>query len=311
MGENMPNYYKILHIEPSASRHEIEAAIDEQYQKWNQLVTHHEPEVALKAGQGKQLLQRIRETLLNKEKRKAYDEGLGLGDTIGSLLDPDAIMQAMSTPMGVPHSGNKVSSQEEAMRERTDAWICPKCSKANPIGTIYCENCATRLSANCPSCGSLSELNKKFCPKCGSDKKEVFNNQKEALIANLQKERKQLQKNKDHIEHEFFNSKSRVVEKGVVKEHKQFIIFWLVATLGFFLWLGISYFTIAFGLFFLIMLIISIFSVNSKYKREYSVLLTEISQELKKVNNKISTISSFTYKKDHDKLDSSKKTSKS
>lgn len=48
--------------------------------------------------------------------------------------------------------------------------ICPKCQTRHPMGTRFCVQCGTSLSATsvCPSCGATLTTGSKFCPQCGT-----------------------------------------------------------------------------------------------------------------------------------------------
>lgn len=48
--------------------------------------------------------------------------------------------------------------------------ICPKCQTRHPMGTRFCVQCGTSLSATsvCPSCGATLTTGTKFCPQCGT-----------------------------------------------------------------------------------------------------------------------------------------------
>lgn len=70
----MSNYYEILNIKPNATIIEIQEAIDENYDKYRRLVTHHDPAVVIQANNALMQLERIRETLLTPSKKMAYDE---------------------------------------------------------------------------------------------------------------------------------------------------------------------------------------------------------------------------------------------
>ena len=59
------------------------------------------------------------------------------------------------------------STSSTAVVERIDAWLCPKCSKPNRIGSTFCQSCGTTLSQTCGNCGASYETKAAFCPSCG------------------------------------------------------------------------------------------------------------------------------------------------
>jgi hypothetical protein len=294
----MANYYELLNVSPESSPAEIETAIDEQYQKWNQLVTHHEPEVALKASQGKQLLQRIRETLLNKEKRKAYDEGLGLGETVGALMDPDAILQTFGVPMSASKQGVSQDTRETAIR--TDAWMCPSCTTPNPIDTLFCEKCGIRIAIPCPQCNKLSELSKTFCRACGADKDKVFTSQKESFIQALVEKQQALLERKKKIENDDIKNEPLLESSNAERERNKTIGIYLLV-----LGLVMSLFAAFIEPFFLILtgfLVILGFSFflsgteKTDLHNEKQQAVTELIKQLQQYDARIEKIRLVSYK---------------
>ncbi len=131
-------YYEILEVTVSATQAEIETAIENQYNQWRRLVTHHDGSVVTQANQALQALEQIRATLTDPQKRKAYNEGIGLGDVVSGLGDPEALLQQT----GLPSVPSPTSARKQTRDiQRLDAWECPKCSSANPTGTAFCQQC--------------------------------------------------------------------------------------------------------------------------------------------------------------------------
>src|SRR4030042_1728961 len=94
------SYYEILGVAPAASQAEIEIVIEERYNKWRRLVTHHDQSVVTQANQALQAIEQIRATLTNPQKREVYDAAIGLKGAVGGLGDPEAIyQQSRPTPM--------------------------------------------------------------------------------------------------------------------------------------------------------------------------------------------------------------------
>lgn len=177
----MPNYYEILQIQPDAPAPEIEAACEAQYNRWRRLVTHHDPETADKATRALRIIEQIRATLTDPTKRAAYDATLDLSGTVGGLADPQAQPARPVAPPVPPRPPTAPqAATPTAPAARLDAWLCPKCHSASPVGTRYCRHCGEEIGRPCPKCAKLIEKTIRFCPECGV---EV-----EAYIAEKQRE---------------------------------------------------------------------------------------------------------------------------
>lgn len=165
----MSNYYDMLKIEPAATPAEIEAALEAQYNQCRRLVIHHDPTVVNQANQRLQTLEQIRYTLLNPQKRAAYDRGLGLGQVVGGLSDPAAapMHQPAVAPTPPPPLRKADVQQMLHTHQRVDAWLCPKCATANTTKTRFCKKCGQVLGQDCPKCKNLLEAQAQFCPDCG------------------------------------------------------------------------------------------------------------------------------------------------
>lgn len=81
----MSTYYDFLGISPSASQSEINSAIDQQYNHWRQLTTHHDQEMVEKAIQALRILEQVRDTLSSSANRDKYNTSIGLGTLLGGL----------------------------------------------------------------------------------------------------------------------------------------------------------------------------------------------------------------------------------
>ena len=79
----MSNYYEILSIEPTATQREIETQLDNQYNRWRRLSTHHDAAVVDEANKALRTIEQIRDTLMDSNKRAAYDAGIGVGGFVG------------------------------------------------------------------------------------------------------------------------------------------------------------------------------------------------------------------------------------
>ena len=192
----MNNYYELLKVASDASHTEIETRLDDQYTKWRALVTHHDPNVVDQANQALNTLEEIRATLLDQDKRSAYDKILAQEqEKLGGLADPDIVIaqNPMRPVMAPPRPRATATSIPHSTEvERTDAWICsnPKCRKANPIGTQFCTQCGKRIGIECPNCGVLTQGSNKFCENCGVNIQEALTQQEEAKrIAELERQK--------------------------------------------------------------------------------------------------------------------------
>jgi curved DNA-binding protein CbpA len=167
---NNINLYQLISVPFTATISEIDAAILTKYNEARRLVTHHDPTIVNQANQALQVLEQARATLLNPQRKAAYDASLGLGTTTGGLADPQAILQKFNLGItATPPSGRSTSTNPPIgpAVERADAWICPGCNTVNPIGTRFCKKCGKEIGIPCPSCQSLVEVHAVFCQKCG------------------------------------------------------------------------------------------------------------------------------------------------
>ena len=186
----MSNYYESLHIQPTATDAEITNAIDQQYEQWRRLVTHHDPEVVNQANQQIQLLEKMRGTLTDPAKRAVYDDAIGVRGATAGLVDPNAVLNSPRLVMTPPPPQSPNASPPPPGTGVTtgavNAWVCPKCAVANGIGTRFCKNCGNALGRECPNCAKTIESVAKFCPECGVDvAKAIISKQ----IADAEKQR--------------------------------------------------------------------------------------------------------------------------
>lgn len=170
----MTNYYELLKLQPTASIPEIEAAINEQYNQWRRLVTHHDPNIVTQANQAIQLLEQIRVALTDTQRRAAYDEAIGVKGAMAGLADPQAIIQnipasAVMTPPSQISRGNH-PAQATGGQAAPNLWQCPKCKTENPPMSEFCFKCGTQLLRICPECDGMTSLvSTNVCGKCGYD----------------------------------------------------------------------------------------------------------------------------------------------
>lgn len=165
------NFYEFLGVSTTASADEIRTMLDEKYRAARNLVNHHQFEVANQASQDLHMIEQARTTLLDPVRRATYDAQLGGVVVDGGLADPQAT-PVMVPPAGVPVGGipigpGSAGSVPSVVGERLDAWICPTCHTANPIGTAFCKKDGTALAKQCPNCNSLIEASASFCMYCG------------------------------------------------------------------------------------------------------------------------------------------------
>jgi len=179
----MPSYYEVLKIEPTASTQEIEVAIDDQYSQFRHLVNHQNPEVVEQANRSLRLLEQIRSTLTEPDKRALYDQTLNFG----GLADPSALVQSAGVP-GAMMTPPPPRSAPQAELESTTAWKCDQCGKLNRIGSKICSKCGKVLARDCPNgCGNVVLLSEVYCSNCAANIEDA--------LATLQTEFEQTQKN--------------------------------------------------------------------------------------------------------------------
>ena len=166
----MPTYYEIINVVPTASRPEIEQALDVQYNRWRRLVTHHDPDVVNQANQALQALEKVRAVLTDPGKRSAYDAAVS--SVVSGLEDPAAhppIPEGLPVPPGQMASGPQPfphhlpPTQSSALR----TWMCPKCQSPNVVNSQFCKTCGESLAISCPICSKLVEIGAQFCTNCG------------------------------------------------------------------------------------------------------------------------------------------------
>lgn len=168
----MPTYYEMLQIEPTASTAEIINAIDTRYNQTRKLVTHHDPNVVNQANQALQLLETIRSTLTDGDKRQVYDQAIGLTGMTGGLFDPSAIISQMpAAPMVAARAPVEQARPVQPVvvaQQAPGLWACPKCKTDNPPQAVHCFKCGTQLVQKCPECEGVSSLiSTGMCGNCG------------------------------------------------------------------------------------------------------------------------------------------------
>jgi uncharacterized Zn finger protein (UPF0148 family) len=190
----LSNYYEMLKIIPSATQQEIQTVIDERYDQCRRLVTHHDPNVVNQANITLQLLEKIRETLLNKDRKSVYDEALGIsGNVVGGLMDPmmnsaspTAGTQGMVPPMmGVPSRHLPTNTPVAQL----DGWYCTKCNSISQIGSLFCKSCGSEIGQSCPKCGTSFEKTAQFCPSCGVRPQQYFEEQEKIRLETIEVQR--------------------------------------------------------------------------------------------------------------------------
>jgi len=211
----MTTYYEILGVDTGATASEIENKLDEMQDDLRQRVTHHKPKVVAEANEKMLALEEIRSTLMDSKKRSAYDASL----KAGGLGDPEAVARTTAPFMSgfsarSRHTAGTITNQ----LERTDAWICTnsKCKHANVVGEQHCAKCGTRIGANCPKCGKMAELSKKFCPSCGVNKEEHFVKAQAEKVKGLISQKNNLE---NEIEKLSQISNGGMVTNRTLKEH--------------------------------------------------------------------------------------------
>lgn len=165
----MAHYYEMLGLKPDASKAEIEAAIQEKYDQWRRLVTHHDVGLVNQANLWLAELEKIRATLTDPAKRREYDASLGLGDRIGGLAVPELSVPPLTPPIVGPNELVPPQIPPPVRSEaRSSLWTCYNCGADNPPHTRHCFKCGTELVRQCPECGNMTSLvATKMCGSCG------------------------------------------------------------------------------------------------------------------------------------------------
>lgn len=209
----MPTFYEQLNLPTTASTDEITAAIDRLYNQWRQLAVH--PEYGTQAQQQLQLLENIRATLTDPEKRATYDDMIGLKEKIGGLIDPFSVLTAnhnqqntYSTPPSTCFSEKvycKVCNKPNNIRTKfcvqcgsdlqttspqktynptdQEIWTCIKCKTKNPLKTNICRNCDYIITRHCEVCQKETPIRIENCVFCHTnhDTSHMINHHKKAM----------------------------------------------------------------------------------------------------------------------------------
>ncbi len=189
----MPNYYEMLNIDHTATVQEIQVAIDEKYDQCRRLVTHHDPNMVNQANMALQSLEKIRETLLNQDRKSIYDEALGVsGNVVSGLMDPS--MAGASPSVGMPvRVGVPVPRTLPAHMPTgsapLDGWHCSKCNSISQIGSLFCKSCGSEIGQSCPKCRTSFEKTAQFCPSCGVNPQQHIEEQEKLRLETIEKQR--------------------------------------------------------------------------------------------------------------------------
>jgi hypothetical protein len=211
----MTTYYDVLKISPSTSLAEVEKKIDDEYNHWRRLVTHHDLEIADQANKALRQLEQIRATLTDATERQRYDDSIGFQGSLGGLADPDIVAPKSSMDKALRVS--KVSVQPTSL----DVWICKKCEAPNRIGLKFCARCGRQIGQECPNCQKMISMREAFCAHCGKNigdfvreqeledaalKKRQLDEQRKLLENQTQRRAKEItrQRQKDVLRFAFF-----------------------------------------------------------------------------------------------------------
>lgn len=127
-----------------------------------QLATHPDATVVKEANRNLRLLEQMRATLTDTNRRAAYDAGIGVGSA-GGLANPAAILRK-ATPATAATRDHPPSLRPvpppRPMRPR-GACECPKCHTRKPEWTQFCLNCQNELMRLCPECSQIGRWSKR------------------------------------------------------------------------------------------------------------------------------------------------------
>jgi curved DNA-binding protein CbpA len=183
----MSTYYDVLKVAPDATAAEVETAYETQYNHWRRLVTHHDPQMVNRANQALRWLEQVRETLMDAEKRAAYDAQLGLETGVHGLADLQAASQQVASLPSAPQPA-KLAATSPSKEPSMSVWTCPKCQTRHPVGAMYCKKCGYQLGVACPKCHKPVLADAKFCPNCGVNVQDAI---KEKEFEEAERQRRQ------------------------------------------------------------------------------------------------------------------------
>lgn len=187
----MTTYYEYLQIQPVATEQEIQIAFDEKYNQCRRLVTHHDPNIVNQANLALQSLEKIREVLLDPERRAVYDEALGIGgNVLGGLADPNSSQVGIpvQTPPMVRNIPN-LGTTSQLAPNTLEGWTCGKCNSISQVGSLFCKSCGSEIGQSCPKCGTLFEKTAKFCPSCGINPQGYAEEQEKLRLEAMERQR--------------------------------------------------------------------------------------------------------------------------
>lgn len=207
----MPNYYELLNVKPTATTPEIQVALDDKYNQYRRLVTHHDPTMVNQATQALQTIEQIREVLMSPERKAVYDETLGLsGTVVGGLSDPQSTsaqpsigMPAMVPPLAHAAQATYASTPSAPL----EGWLCTKCNSISQVGSLYCKSCGGEIGQTCPKCGKLYEKTAKFCPACGVNPQKFSEEQEQARVQAQEQQRQGIRQKLSEAEAHLQNGK--------------------------------------------------------------------------------------------------------
>lgn len=189
----MSNYYEMLKINQTATVQEIQVAIDEKYDQCRRLVTHHDPNMVNQANMALQSLEKIRETLLNQDRKSVYDEALGIsGNVVGGLMDHLMAGSAPSagTPMIVGGPAPRtLPAHMPTGGAPLEGWHCTKCNSISQIGSLFCKSCGNEIGQSCPKCRTSFEKTAQFCPSCGVRPQQFAEEQEKLRLETTERQR--------------------------------------------------------------------------------------------------------------------------
>jgi hypothetical protein len=175
----MTSYYEILGVAPSAGEAEIEEACDALYDKWHRLTTHHS--LGDQALQNLRVIETIRATLSDSQKRAVYDGVIGV-ESMGGLIGPDLQAPPIAPPtpfFGAPPAPQRLTAPAAPV----DPWACPECGTHNLERSKFCVVCTAQLIRPCPNCGQMTSLVATGnCWECGASFERATTEQRVAEL---------------------------------------------------------------------------------------------------------------------------------
>lgn len=126
------NFYEILGVSPDASQKEIEKKLNEQLRKWSYRLNAPTMERRQEAEKMLAKLEKIKEVLLDEEKRRRYDRGLGREKGIVIVQEVETEREQVSLPTPPSSSQQDQPQEQHELYKKKKQWFLIKLIKQSP-----------------------------------------------------------------------------------------------------------------------------------------------------------------------------------